>query len=161
MPCGPAGPPRTSEPEPTEFYWIVTFTWALVQQHWNPPPPSPDSSFDCTLTMYSPAALNVAVVLTISPCLVADKRVLANVTVPGPRNLWSDTDATVVEGFPPSPCGGLGSSTQTLKVTGWPTVPVNAAAVPTGGPVNFGPPSAKARTGGALPMPSSLNGVIG
>lgn len=24
----------------------VTFTWALVQQHWKPPPPSPETSFD-------------------------------------------------------------------------------------------------------------------
>src|SRR5215470_3891170 len=107
-----------SLPEHHKFYWIVTLTWALVQQHWNPPPPSPDSSFACTLTMYSPAALNVAVVLTISPCLVADKRALANVTVPGPRNLCSDTDATVLDGLPPSPCAGFGSSTQMLKVTG-------------------------------------------
>src|SRR4029078_2965425 len=101
-----------------EFYWIVTLTWALVQQHWKPPPPSPDSSFACTLNMYSPAALNVAVVLTISPCLLAERRVFAKVTVPGPRYLCSVTDATVVEGRPPSPRGAFGSSPQTLTVTG-------------------------------------------
>src|SRR5215471_12827886 len=111
--------------------------------------------------MYSPAALNVPVVLTISPCLVADSRALANVTVPGPRNLCNETAATVVDGRPPSPCAGFGSSTQILKVRGCPTFPVIVAAMPAGGPVNFGPPSAKATTGGALPIPNSLNGVIG
>ena len=32
-------------------YLTVTLTWALVQQHWNPPPPSPDESLACTRTM--------------------------------------------------------------------------------------------------------------
>ena len=29
-------------PVPALVYRTVTFTYVLVQQHWNPPPPSPD-----------------------------------------------------------------------------------------------------------------------
>jgi hypothetical protein len=57
--------------------------------------------------------------------------------------------------------GDLGSSTQTLIVTGWFTVPVNVAATAVGGPVTFAPPCENARTGGWFPIPSSLNGLIG
>ena len=37
-------------------YLTVTFTCALVQQHWKPPPPSPEMSFACARRMYSPGA---------------------------------------------------------------------------------------------------------
>ena len=90
-------------------------------------------------------------------------RALSKVTFPGPRNLWNETVATVGHGRAPRlglTCA-FGSSTQTLIATGWFTVPVKLAATPTGGPVTFAPPCEKASTGGWLPMPSSLNGLIG
>src|SRR3954452_5201223 len=95
-------------------------------------------------------------------------RGLSNVTLPGPRNLCSEMVATLATaprnaaapGISIS-LGDLGSSTQTLIAIGCFTVPVNVAAVATGGPVNFGPPSENASTGGLLCIPSSSNGLIG
>src|SRR4029077_5122780 len=102
----------------------------------------------------------------IAPCWSTGKRPLSKVTFPGPRNLWNETVATLATG--PNSAGGgsaspgaLGSSTQTLIATGWFTVAVKLADTPTGGPVTFAPPCEKARTGGWLPMPSSLYGLMG
>lgn len=44
---------------PTPAGFTVTITCALVQQHWNPRPPSPEMSFATTRSMYSPGSLNV------------------------------------------------------------------------------------------------------
>src|SRR6266700_3995797 len=92
----------------------------------------------------------------LSPCFGTGTRGLSKVTVPGPRNLWSETVATEPGGSP-NPAGGasaspeaFGSSTQALIATGWFTVPVRLAETPVGGPVTFGPPCAKASTGGWL-----------
>src|SRR5262245_42787275 len=41
----------------------VTFRIPLVQQHWKPPPPSPDESLATTRSQYSPGSENVAVVV--------------------------------------------------------------------------------------------------
>src|SRR6185436_9208826 len=56
---------------------------------------------------------------------------------------------------------GFGSSTVTLIDTGWLTDPVKLADTPVGGPVTFEAPDANDSTGGWLPIPSSLNGLIG
>src|SRR5580704_19316167 len=103
----------------------------------------------------------------MSPCFLTGMRTLSKVTFPGPRNSWSETVATE-PGASPDPSGAasaspgaFGSSTQTLIVTGWFTVPVRVAETPVGGPVTFAPPCEKARIGGWLPMPSSLNGLMG
>ena len=82
----------------------------------------------------------------MAPCFGTGTRALSKVTVPGPRNLWSETVATEPGGSP-NPGGGasaspraFGSSTQTLIATGWFTVPVKLAETPAGGPVTFAPP---------------------
>ena len=105
--------------------------------------------------------------MTMAPCFGTGTRALSKVTVPGPRNLWSETVAMDPFGSP-NPAGGastspgaFGSSTQTAIATGCATVPVKLAETPVGGPVTFAPPCEKARIGGWLPMPSSLNGLIG
>ena len=47
---------------PDPPYLTVTFTSTEVQQHWNPPPPSPDRSVPWARSMYSPGIEKVAVV---------------------------------------------------------------------------------------------------
>src|SRR5919106_3901315 len=71
---------------PFEFYRTVTFTYVLVQQHWNPKPPSPDSSLAWTRSRYSPAAEKVAEAVTMAPCFGTGTRGWSKVTIPGPRN---------------------------------------------------------------------------
>src|SRR5690606_20747426 len=77
-------------PCPALLYFVppvtFTFTCALVQQHWKPPPPSPDRSLACTRTMYSPGAENVAVVENL-PSASGRGRGSSNVIEPGPRCL--------------------------------------------------------------------------
>src|SRR6185369_18076744 len=78
-----------------------TFTKALDQQHWNPRPPSPDASLATTRNTYSPGSLNVAVVValplnagsgvTLLATFSTAGLLLANVTLPGPRNVPHDT----------------------------------------------------------------------
>src|SRR5437667_1522197 len=65
-----------------------TATCTLVQQHWKPPPPSPDASFACRRSTYSPGALNVAVAVVL-PLLARSTAgfALSNVTGAGPRNI--------------------------------------------------------------------------
>src|SRR5437667_1301838 len=65
-----------------------TATCTLVQQHWKPPPPSPDASFDCRRSTYSPGALKVAVAAVL-PLLARSTLgfALSNVTGAGPRNI--------------------------------------------------------------------------
>src|SRR5215468_8035131 len=75
----------------------VTFTCALVQQHWKPRPPSPDQSLAVTSRMYSPGSLNVALVLNFAATVLPGGALnstfssggfsLEKVTVPGPRNM--------------------------------------------------------------------------
>src|SRR5205807_5044311 len=65
-----------------------TATCTLVQQHWKPPPPSPDASFACRRSTYSPGALKVAVAAVLP--LLARSTLgfgLSNVTAAGPRNI--------------------------------------------------------------------------
>ena len=38
----------------------VTSTCAVVQQHWSPPPPLPETSFAVTSSRYSPGSVKVA-----------------------------------------------------------------------------------------------------
>src|SRR6185436_11857609 len=45
---------------------ITALIYAVVQQHWKPPPPTPDESLPSTRMRYSPGSEKVAVVLTIS-----------------------------------------------------------------------------------------------
>src|SRR5262245_15369015 len=70
------------------FYRItVTLTWTLVQQHWKPPPPSPLASLDWARKMYSPGALNFAVV-DVFPSLGSTVGLsLSKVTAPAPLNI--------------------------------------------------------------------------
>ena len=49
--------------QPPSSYDTLTRTWAEVQQHWKPLPPTPVSSRATTRRMYSPDSLKVAVVL--------------------------------------------------------------------------------------------------
>src|SRR5438105_3775211 len=64
----------------------VTLMWTLVQQHWNPPPPSPVESFACMRRMYSPGAVNVALVVTLPLSLSIFGFDGSIVTAAGPRN---------------------------------------------------------------------------
>src|SRR5947207_4884788 len=67
-------------------YLTVALTWALVQQHWKPPPPSPDMSFACARRMYSPGAVKVAVVVVLpSAALSISGFGLLKLTSAGPR----------------------------------------------------------------------------
>src|SRR5665213_2186534 len=64
----------------------VTFTWAFVQQHCSPPPPSPLWSLPWTRSTYSPGVSNLSLV-SVLPAFAASTGGLAfaNVTTPGPR----------------------------------------------------------------------------
>src|SRR4051794_6903985 len=99
----------------------------------------------------------------MSPCFWTGTRDLSNVTFPGPRNLWSEIVATdgVNPRPPPVSPATFGSDTQTLIGTGWFTVPLNVAATASGGPVTFAPSCENDSTGGWLPIPSSLYGLMG
>src|SRR5262245_43417116 len=71
-----------------EFHFAgntVTLTCAVVQQHWNPLPPSPDESFTCARSTYSPGTVKVAFATALPS--VGSTRGLAwsNTTAPGPR----------------------------------------------------------------------------
>src|SRR5262245_40733406 len=65
-------------------------TCAEVQQHWSPPPPSPELSLIWARSQYSPGALKVAVVtasrnLLASPPFISAIVSSAIFTSPGPR----------------------------------------------------------------------------
>src|SRR5689334_22743346 len=124
----------------------------LVQQHWNPRPPSPDQSLATTRRMYSPGSLNVAVVdarpvktAVVEPgsvVLATAGVALEKVTVPGPRNLLHPS---VTGGS----AGGLApgkvlqsSATQTVNGSGLPIVAVRST-VRGRGPFTAGPASSK------------------
>src|SRR5579863_1883739 len=71
-----------------------TFTSPLVQQHWNPRPPSPDQSLAVTWSTYSPGSLKVTLVEALplntafpfaASCVTAGLA-LANKTLAGPRS---------------------------------------------------------------------------
>src|SRR6266542_2534807 len=69
-------------------YLTLTAMCALVQQHWNPPPPSPVESLPCTRRTYSPGALKVAAVVALPPSSTATVGLgFSNFTEPGPRNI--------------------------------------------------------------------------
>src|SRR5262245_45616765 len=97
----------------------------LVQQHWNPPPPSPVVSFDWARRMYSPGAANFAVVAAL-PSASGVGLAFSNVTAPGPRNLLQDK----VPPVPRPPRGGLSSLTHTASDRGSATFVVNVFAMP-------------------------------
>src|SRR5262245_47686274 len=124
--------------------------YAVVQQHWNPPPPTPDESFPSMRMMYSPGSENVAVVLTMSFSIVGV--LSANLISPGPRYFVSVvlTRERCGRGGACAPPGGgaaaeplVGGSSlpssviQYLIATFSPTVPLitNASASGAGGPV--------------------------
>src|SRR6185503_8105736 len=65
----------------------VTFTRPLVQQHWNPPPPSPDESLATTRSQYSPGSENFAVVVERCDSASMAGFAFSNVTAPAPRYL--------------------------------------------------------------------------
>src|SRR5262245_58253652 len=91
------------------------------------------------------------------PWVVTAARAGAKVTAPGPRCLWNDTLVTLRDASCPFP---FGSSPHTLMAIGVFAFPVRVVAVAVGGPVNFGPPCANDRTGGALFIPISLYGAM-
>src|SRR5436309_112675 len=90
--------------------WTLTLTKALVQQHRNPRPPSPDQSLATTSRMYSPGSLNFTVVVdrplnaaVVLPSIFSTAGLaLAKTTSPGPRNLLHvSTTGGVPGGFAP------------------------------------------------------------
>src|SRR5580692_10998620 len=94
------------------FALTETFTSPLVQQHWNPRPPSPDQSLATTWSTYSPGSLNVAVVVALPlktgvvfhlpSAFSTAGLLLANFTSPGPRNLLQvRVTGGVSRGLPP------------------------------------------------------------
>src|SRR5262245_41503577 len=119
--------------------------------------------------MYSPGAVKVAVVLALpSAALSIDGFGSLNFTSAGPR--WS-AHVSVRSGRAPRPrprppapppdgwrvtlaerVAGL-SVTQTVSVSGSPTVAEDVDAMPFGGPVKIGPFASKRIVGGVLPMP--------
>src|SRR5438128_6111638 len=65
----------------------LTLTWTFVQQHWKPPPPSPDESLACRRRRYSPGVVKVAVVVALPPSAALTAGLAgSNVTAAGPRN---------------------------------------------------------------------------
>src|SRR5579863_10325119 len=134
-------------------YLTTTLTWALVQQHWNPPPPSPDQSLPATRRTYSPGSLKAAVVAILpvnavfggggNSAFSAGDLAGLKVTVPGPRNL---VHVTVTGGSrlcdAEAPGTFLASSaTHAASESGCPTVAV-IAVVMERGPCAKGPVSA-------------------
>src|SRR5450432_552648 len=142
-------------------YFTRTFTCALVQQHWNPWPPSPDQSLATTRSTYSPGSLKVDVVAALplkaaAGCQGASAtggRGLANLTSPGPRNLLHRTvTGGVFGGLAPA---SVLASSATHSVSGSGLASVASSSVGMArGPCTDGPASAKASVGGVLPMPS-------
>src|ERR1700677_4329409 len=118
------------------------FTWAFVQQHWNPWPPSPDQSLAPKCNTYSPGSLNVASVEAFPRNLVfggarnslgsTAGRWFEKVTLPGPRNF---PHASVTAGMGGGLLPGImlaSSATQTWSGRGTPTVAFKAVPVPRG-----------------------------
>src|SRR6185436_8397284 len=84
---------------PSQF--TVTLTCTFVQQHWKPPPPSPDESLACRRRIYSPAVLKVAIVVAFPPSAALTAGLAgSNVTGAGPRNRLQ---FRVTGGGPPGP----------------------------------------------------------
>src|SRR5581483_3185479 len=146
----------------------LTLTWALLQQHWKPRPPSPDQSLACTRRMYSPFSLNVAEVAArpvnfvysgpLKSAVSTAVLSFANVTEPGPRNLLKEM---LTAGVPGRVAPGItlaSSATQTVSGSGFATVPVSAVDWPRG-PCTNGPVDANPRNGGVL-FVASLKGFI-
>src|SRR3954463_3449717 len=77
---------RGRERDAAQRSFTTTFTCTLVQQHWNPPPPSPETSLAWARSTYSPGALNDAVVVALPVALSSAGRASPKVTAPGPRN---------------------------------------------------------------------------
>src|SRR5262245_53767059 len=107
--------------------------------------------------MYSPGALNFAVVDVFPSSGSTAGLAFSNVTEPGPRNLLHE----MVAG---GPCRGRASGgclpssvTQTVSGSESLDFTVNVLANPRGGPVNaIPPPDSNFMTGGVFPMPESL-----
>src|SRR5262245_8570467 len=185
-------------------YFTLTATCALVQQHWKPPPPSPVESLPWTRRIYSPGALNVAVVVALPPSSIATFGFwFSNFTAPGPRNIVQvmaiggggvnadsglaprpapprpGAAASPVAPAAASPAPGVvpraaaprprprpsgtlifapSSVAHSVSVSGVPTVAVYFSAMPTGAPVNSGPPSRNFSFGGVFLFAASSNG---
>src|ERR1700730_17412102 len=150
-----------------------TSTCALVQQHWNPAPPSPLESFACSRNRYSPGALKVAVVVFLPPFSLSTLGLNgSNFTAAGPRNrLHLSNGAALGAGAAGAPAvapragGGAGTLTfgpssmaQVVSASPSPTVPVRLAAMPTGGPVNADPFGSNRMTGGVFLLAASSYG---
>src|SRR6187455_1001787 len=113
---------------------ITALMYAVVQQHWKPPPPTPDESLPSMRMMYSPGSEKVAVVLTRSFSIVGV--LSANLISPGPRYFVSVVLTRGRRGGALAPPGGgavaeppvggsslPSSETQYLMVTPSPTAP--------------------------------------
>src|SRR5207244_10208512 len=92
-------------------------------------------------TMYSPGALNLAVVELLPSSRPTAGRAFSNVTVPGPLNLLHE----IFAGAPwrgRASGGCLPSSvTQTVRGSASSAFTLSEAAIPRGGPVNAVPPA--------------------
>src|SRR6516225_1603309 len=112
------------------YGFTVTLSCAVLQQHWNPPPPNPEISFATTSSTYSPGSLNVAVVVAF-PAKAAGGGAwksafstlgfsASNFTMPGPRNLLHVTvTAGIILAKAANDGGTLASSaTHTASGTG-------------------------------------------
>src|SRR5713101_5186574 len=135
--------------------------WTLVQQHWNPPPPSPVESFACMRRMYSPGAANVAFVVTLPVSLSIFGLAGSMVTVPpgaGPRKRLHLMPGG--GGLKPG-IGGIGltfgpsSVTHASSASAFPTVVDKFAAIIDGGPVNVLPLGSNLTTGGVFLLAAS------
>src|SRR5262245_58949353 len=108
--------------------------------------------------MYSPGALNFAVV-DVFPSLESTVGLsLSKVTAPVPLNILQVR-------FAGGPWRGRASGgcfpsslTQASRGRGSPTLTLSDVAIPRGGPVNGAPPDWNRNTGGVFPTPASSNG---
>src|SRR5947199_333187 len=79
----------------------LTLTWTFVQQHWKPPPPSPDESLACRRRTYSPGVVNMTVVVALPPSAALTVGLAgSNATAAGPRNTLQ---FRTTGGGPPAP----------------------------------------------------------
>src|SRR5262249_54544785 len=66
-------------------YFTVTLTCSVDQQHWNPPPPAPVESLLSSRRMYSPGALNVALLVAFPSFPSIFGLAASTFPPPGPR----------------------------------------------------------------------------
>src|SRR5262249_41417954 len=109
--------------------------------------------------MYSPAWLNVAVVVALPSVLSTGGFRLLNVTAPGPRNRLQLT-VTGASGARRLGSTIASSLAQIVRVSGEPTMASYEALIPRGGPCNGVPCGWNFRTGGVFFSAASRNGSI-